>query len=143
MNEFKGQSIDAVLRELFKQSRLDAGGAEKLAGQGIDRLRTFLAGDQAAAPTTTTGTTTGTTTTGSTTTDGTGPVEAGIVQEPAVLAEAEVVPERSLEHTVPLRGGRSARVVVPEGFTRADADRIAGVLAALALDPEDPAGAGR
>lgn len=142
MNDFRGQSIDAVLRELLKQGRLDAGGAEKLATQGMDRLRTFLAGDPTAAPTTTT--------------PGSAPaaevveddVPAGIAETGTGtdgLEEAEVVADGFLEHTVPLRGGRYAHVVVPEGFTRADADRIAGVLAALALDPEDPdpADAGR
>lgn len=127
MNDFKGQSIDAVLRELLKQGRIDPAGAEKLASQGIDRLRTFLSGDTAATPTTTSPT--------ATVQDGPLPVQVPAGEDAQDGAGDE--PDAFLEHTVPLRGGRFAHVVVPEHFTRADADRVAGVLAALALDDAD------
>ncbi|MCI2239989.1 hypothetical protein MO973_36460 [Paenibacillus sp. TRM 82003] len=121
-------SIDAVLREVLRQGRLDPG-AERLAAQGVDRLRTFLAGDASVN-------------------DGTGRAAAAEATAEAVDAEAvdaEVVeeaggvgaPEQRLRHVVPLRGGERVEVVVPERFTRADARRVAAVLEALALDDDE------
>jgi len=103
-NKWQGESIDSVLRGLLRQGRLDPQ-AERLAEQGIDRLRTFLG--------------------------------SGAQSEPAETAE--VVEEVSaggremLMHTIPLTDGTRVEVLVPAELTRAEADRIAGVLGALAV----------
>ncbi|WP_432507045.1 hypothetical protein [Kineococcus arenarius] len=124
-------SIDAVLREVLRQGRLDPG-AERLAAQGVERLRTFLTGDASVnAPTG-----------GAAGGDGAA-VDAEVVED--VPADAAVVDPAAgaglLRHTIPLRDGGRAEVAVPEGLTRADARRIAAVLDALALDDEEVPGA--
>jgi hypothetical protein len=107
-NKRQSEAIDSVLRGLLKQGRLDPQ-AERLAAQGIDRLKAFL----------------GTTPDASTTT----------AQEPdAVDAEVVASGREMLMHTVPLADGTRVEVLVPAGLTRAEADRIAGVLSALAVD---------
>ncbi|WP_432537680.1 hypothetical protein [Kineococcus arenarius] len=125
-------SIDAVLREVLRQGRLDPG-AERLAAQGVERLRTFLTGD--ASVNTPTGEAAGG--------DGAA-VDAEVVED--VPADAAVVVDPAagaglLRHTIPLRDGGRAEVAVPERLTRADARRIAAVLDALALDDEEVPGA--
>lgn len=109
-NRRQGESIDAVLRGLLKQGRLDPT-AERLAEQGIDRLRSFL---------------------GSTPGAGTS-ADSPDVQD---VQDAEVVTagREMLMHTIPLPDGTRVEVLVPERLTRAEADRIAAVLSALAVD---------
>ncbi len=124
-----GASIDAVLREVLRQGRLDPG-AERLAAQGVERLRSFLSGDPSAD--------------GGAAPGGPGapgapaggvPLEAEVVEDAAVAAPGAAA-ER-LRHTVPLRGGRQAELLLPADLTGADARRIAAVLDALALDDEE------
>jgi hypothetical protein len=112
-NRRQGESIDAVLRGLLKQGKLDPT-AERLAEQGIDRLRSFL---------------------GSTPGAGTSADAPGVQDVPDVQ-DAEVVTggREMLMHTIPLPDGTRVEVLVPERLTRAEADRIAGVLHALAVD---------
>ncbi|NAZ87528.1 hypothetical protein [Kineococcus indalonis] len=130
-----GASLDAVLREVLRGGRLDPG-AERLAAQGVERLRTFLAGDPSVnlgkgAPGPAGGA-------GERLGEQVGDaVDAEVVEEEAPAAEAG----RTLRHAIPLRGGRLAEVLVPEHLTAADARRIAAVLEALALDEEEGAGA--
>jgi hypothetical protein len=107
-NKRQGESIDAVLRGLLKQGRLDPG-AERLAEQGIDRLKAFLGSTPGARTTT----------------------------ETEVPEDIEVVVtggREMLMHTIPLPDGTRVEVLVPERLTRAEADRVAGVLTALAVD---------
>ncbi|WP_337059370.1 hypothetical protein [Kineococcus sp. G2] len=118
----QGASIDAVLREVLRQGRLDPG-AERLAAQGVDRLRTFLAGDASVNGAA------GQATAAAGADDGA--VDAEVVEEDAGA------PAQRLRHVVPLRGGERVEVVVPERFSRADARRVAAVLEALALDDEE------
>ncbi|MGI4896317.1 MAG: hypothetical protein ACRYF3_14510 [Janthinobacterium lividum] len=111
-----GESIDAVLRQLLRQGRLDPP-VERLASQGIDRLKTFLAGEPAPAPAE--------------------PVveEAEIVQVEVVHEEAEVrTGPATLRHVIPLPDGSRAEVLVPERLSRADADRIAAFLSVLVIE---------
>ncbi|GAB3470808.1 hypothetical protein AB1207_22795 [Kineococcus endophyticus] len=115
-NRRQGESIDAVLRGLLKQGRLDPT-AERLAEQGIDRLRSFLgstpgAGTSADTP------------------------AASDVQDVQDVQDAEVVTagREMLMHTIPLPDGTRVEVLVPERLTHAEADRIAAVLSALAVD---------
>lgn len=111
MDENKGESIDAVLRGLLRQGRLDPQ-AERFAAQGIDRLKAFLGAtpDVAADP----------------------PVDATV--EATVEAEVVASGREMLMHTIPLPDGTRVEVLVPERLTRAEADRIAGVLTALAVE---------
>ncbi|WP_432484492.1 hypothetical protein [Kineococcus esterisolvens] len=118
-------SIDAVLREVLRQGRLDPG-AERLAAQGVDRLRTFLSGDASVNDER------------SGAAGASAPVDADVVGEDPAPRGAST--RRTLRHTIPLRGGEQAEVLVPERLTRADARRIAAVLDALALDDEEVAG---
>ncbi|WP_369053380.1 hypothetical protein [Kineococcus terrestris] len=129
MNERPGDKpLEQVLQQLLRQGRLDPA-AERVAAQGIERLKAFLGG-AGARP------------------EAAEPVEDS-VDEPvrprrtgadAGTVDAEVVgvvPAAGvLRHTVPLLRGGYAEVVVPERLTRADADRIAAVLAALAVDDD-------
>lgn len=110
-NRRQGESIDAVLRGLLKQGKLDPT-AERLAEQGIDRLRSFL---------------------GSTPGAGTSTDAAPDVQD---VQDAEVVTagREMLMHTIPLPDGTRVEVLVPERLTHAEAERIAAVLNALAVD---------
>lgn len=110
-NKWQGESIDSVLRGLLRQGRLDPQ-AERFAAQGIDRLKAFL----------------GTTPGASTSTAGDAAVDAEV--------EAEVVASgrEMLMHTIPLPDGTRVEVLVPERLTRAEADRVAAVLSALAVE---------
>ncbi|MEZ0165766.1 hypothetical protein AB2L27_13475 [Kineococcus sp. LSe6-4] len=108
-NRRQGESLDAVLRGLLKQGRLDPT-AERLAEQGIDRLRSFL---------------------------GSGPAPGtAATPEAEQVQDAEVVTtgREMLMHTIPLPDGTRVEVLVPERLTRAEAERIATVLGALAVD---------
>lgn len=111
-NRRQGESIDAVLRGLLKQGKLDPT-AERLAEQGIDRLRSFLGSTPGAG----------------TSSDTSGPAEQDVQDAEVVTAGREM-----LMHTIPLPDGTRVEVLVPERLTRAEADRIAGVLHALAVD---------
>ncbi|WP_432561191.1 hypothetical protein [Kineococcus sp. SYSU DK003] len=108
-NKWQGESIDSVLRGLLKQGRLDPQ-AERLAEQGIGRLRAFLGSSPAP--------------------------ETEQVQDAEVVG-ADPAPSSSgremLMHTIPLADGTRVEVLVPERLTRAEADRVAGVLAALSV----------
>ena len=131
-------SLDAVLREVLRGGRLDPG-AERLAAQGVERLRTFLAGD----PSVNLGKGAAGTAAGADERLGEqvgDAVDAEVVEDEGDGAVAADAP-RILRHAIPLRGGRLAEVLVPEGLTTADARRIAAVLEALALDEEEGAGA--
>ena len=114
-NKWQGESIDSVLRGLLRQGRLDPQ-AERFAAQGIDRLKAFL----------------GTTPGASTSTAGDASVDATVDAE----VEAEVVASgrEMLMHTIPLPDGTRVEVLVPERLTRAEADRVAAVLSALAVE---------
>jgi hypothetical protein len=108
--KWQGESIDSVLRGLLKQGRLDPQ-AERFAEQGIDRLKAFLGstprpGDEA--------------------TDGQVPDDAEVSAGPGGRG--------MLMHTIPLADGTRVEVLVPERLTRAEADRVAGVLHALAVE---------
>ncbi|WP_432513510.1 hypothetical protein [Kineococcus sp. SYSU DK001] len=105
-NKGQGESLDSVLRGLLRQGRIDPQ-AERLAAQGIDRLKAFLG-----------------------TTPAPGGASTEEVQEAEVVAEGRAM----LMHTVPLADGTRVEVLVPERLTRAEADRIAGVLTALAVE---------
>ncbi|WP_380174457.1 hypothetical protein ACFEMC_05845 [Kineococcus sp. DHX-1] len=107
-NRRQGESIDAVLRGLLKQGKLDPT-AERLAEQGIDRLRSFL---------------------GSTPGAGTSTDAAPDVQDVEVVTAGREM----LMHTIPLPDGTRVEVLVPERLTHAEAERIAAVLNALAVD---------
>lgn len=111
-NKGQGESLDSVLRGLLRQGRLDPQ-AERFAAQGIDRLKAFLGSTPDAATTTARG-----------------------PAEDAATVDAEVVGtgRAMLVHTVPLPDGTRVEVLVPERLTRAEADRIAGVLTALAVE---------
>ena len=113
-NKRQGESLDSVLRGLLKQGRLDPG-AERLAEQGIDRLKAFLGSTPGARTTT---------------------PDVPATRDAQVEEDAEVVVggRQMLMHTVPLSDGTRVEVLVPERLTRSEADRIAGVLAALAVD---------
>lgn len=118
-DRWQGESVDSVLRGLLRQGRLDAQ-TERLAEQGIDRLKAFLgtgssSSAHAAAPAS----------------DATGA---------AVVAGAADGAREMLMHTVPLQDGTRVEVLVPARLTRAEADRISGVLTALSV--EEP-GAGQ
>jgi hypothetical protein len=110
----QGESLDAVLRGLLKQGRLDPQ-AERFAAQGIDRLKAFLGTTPDPATTTTSST-------------------AAATTEDAVDAEVVETGRAMIMHTIPLRDGTRVEVLVPERLTRADAERIAGVLTALAVE---------
>ena len=115
-----GESIDAVLRQLLRQGRLDPQ-AERLAAQGIDRLKTFLGGQSPAG--------------GPSGGPGRGPVAEEVAAEEVVVEAVEEVPgTATLRHVVPLLDGSRAELVVPERLSRADADRIAAFLAVIAID---------
>lgn len=107
-NKRQSESIDSVLRGLLKQGRLDPG-AERLAEQGIDRLKAFLGSTPGARRT----------------------VAAEVPEEAEVVATGG---REMLMHTIPLPDGTRVEVLVPERLTRAEADRVAGVLTALAVD---------
>lgn len=122
MSERQGSDpIDDVLQRLLRPGRFDPT-AQRLASDGIDRVRSFLSGAAApekapAAPTTPAPTT---------------PAPAATsAPGPAV---AEPTGRTFLTHVVPLADGGTAELRVPERLTRAEADRLAGVLAALAVD---------
>lgn len=115
-DKWQGESVDSVLRGLLKQGRLDPQ-AERLAEQGIDRLKAFLGTGSASSA----------------------PAGAEVPDE----AEAEIVasprePGREmLMHTVPLDDGTRVEVLVPVRLTRREADRIAGVLTALSVEDRE------
>ena len=133
----QGDSIDAVLRQLLGQGlrtgRIDPQ-AERLAAQGIDRLKAFL----------------GSTPAGGTRTGGQqeaaeevvdavaeDAVAGGPVAEDAVSVDVlDVVAAGRplLRHTIPLADGTRVEVSVPERLTAADVERIARVLAALVVE---------
>ena len=114
-NKWQGESIDSVLRGLLRQGRLDPQ-AERFAAQGIDRLKAFL----------------GTTPGASTSTAGDASVDATVDAE--VEAEVVATGREMLMHTIPLPDGTRVEVLVPERLTRAEADRVAAVLSALAVE---------
>ncbi|NAZ75795.1 hypothetical protein GTQ99_10270 [Kineococcus sp. T13] len=128
----QGDSIDAVLRQLLGQGlrtgRIDPQ-AERLAAQGIDRLKAFLGSTPAG----------GTRTGGQ---QGTAEDVVDAVAEDAVVEDAagadvldEVTAGRPLlRHTIPLADGTRVEVSVPERLTAADVERIARVLAALVVE---------
>ncbi|WP_432542269.1 hypothetical protein [Kineococcus sp. SYSU DK002] len=111
-NKGQGESLDSVLRGLLRQGRIDPQ-AERLAAQGIDRLKAFLGTTPAPGAG-----------------RGAGVPDGGDVPEAEVVAEGRAM----LMHTVPLPDGTRVEVLVPERLTRAEADRIAGVLTALAVE---------
>ncbi|PRY17070.1 hypothetical protein [Kineococcus rhizosphaerae] len=116
-NRWQGESVDSVLRKLLAQGRLDPQ-AERLAEQGIDRLRSFF---------------------GAATGPAQAPEEAEVADVEVAdveVAEASEVPggRSMLMHTIPLADGTRVEVLVPERLTRAEADRVAGVLGALAVE---------
>jgi hypothetical protein len=119
MSERQGSDpIDDVLQRLLRSGRFDPT-AQRLASDGIDRVRSFLSG--APAPETPAPT-----------------VPAPTVPEPVSTAEpvgADVPGTRPfLTHVVPFADGTHAELRVPERLTRAEAERLATVLAALAVD---------
>jgi hypothetical protein len=109
-NKRQGDPIDSVLRGLLRQGRLDPQ-AERFAAQGIDKLKAFLGSTPGAATTT-----------------------AAAAAEETVEAEVVETGRAMIMHTIPLPDGTRVEVLVPERLTRADADRIAGVLTALAVE---------
>lgn len=109
-NKGQGESLDSVLRGLLRQGRIDPQ-AERLAAQGIDRLKAFLGTTPAPAA-----------------------ARAEGVQGAGVVADGGTDGRAMLMHTVPLPDGTRVEVLVPERLTRAEADRIAGVLTALAVE---------
>ncbi|GAA0302912.1 hypothetical protein [Kineococcus aurantiacus] len=113
-DKWQGESVDSVLRKLLKQGRLDPQ-AERLAEQGIDRLRTFLGGTSAPAPT---------------------PEEVVDAEVEADAGAGSVVAtgRGMLMHTIPLPDGTRVEVLVPERLTRAEAERVSAVLGALAVE---------
>lgn len=114
-NRWPGESVDSVLRKLLAQGRLDPQ-AERLAEQGIERLRSFLGGTPVREPET-------------------GTEEAEVVADVEVAEASEAPRGRAmLMHTIPLPDGTRVEVLVPERLTRAEADRVAGVLTALAVE---------
>ncbi|WP_432522035.1 hypothetical protein [Kineococcus sp. SYSU DK006] len=133
----QGDSIDAVLRQLLGQGlrtgRIDPQ-AERLAAQGIDKLKAFL----------------GSTPAGGTRTGGPQVPAEDVVDAVAEDAVAEDVVAGDavsadvldvvaagrplLRHTIPLADGTRVEVSVPERLTAADVERIARVLAALVVE---------
>jgi len=120
MSERQGSDpIDDVLQRLLRSGRFDPT-AQRLASDGIDRVRSFLSGapaPEAPAPT----------------------VPAPTVPEATVPAPAVPEPVAAgtrpfLTHVVPFADGTHAELRVPERLTRAEAERLATVLAALAVD---------
>ncbi|MEZ0491926.1 hypothetical protein AB2L28_06710 [Kineococcus sp. TBRC 1896] len=112
-NRRQGESIDAVLRGLLKQGGLDPT-AERLAEQGIDRLRSFLGSGPAPGTTAT--------------------PDAGAGRGDVQDAEVVTTGREMLMHTIPLPDGTRVEVLVPERLTRAEAERVAAVLSALAVE---------
>ena len=110
MSERQGSDpIDDVLQRLLRTGRIDPT-AQRLASDGIDRVRSFLSGSPAPE-------------------QGTG--KAAPAATPAAEGPA---PRPFLTHVVPLADGGHAELRVPERLTHAEAERLAGVLAALAVD---------
>ncbi|NAZ80719.1 hypothetical protein GTR02_02660 [Kineococcus sp. R8] len=115
-----GDPIDDVLQRLLRTGRFDPT-AQRLASDGIDRVRSFLSGAAATDP-------------GRPGTTQTPEPPAPTVPEPVAATAAEPAGRAFLTHVVPLADGTSAELRVPARLTRAEADRLAGVLAALAVD---------
>lgn len=113
-----GDPIDDVLQRLLRTGRFDPT-AQRLASDGIDRVRSFLSGAAATEPAPATPSTPE-------------PVTPEPVTPEPVSAEPASRP--FLTHVVPLADGGSAELRVPERLTRAEAERLATVLAALAVD---------
>ncbi|MFB9378412.1 hypothetical protein ACFFKU_07825 [Kineococcus gynurae] len=120
MTQDNRESLDALLRSLLAQGRMSTD-AERLARDGVDRLRAFLRDGSAAGRE--------------------DPAGSAVPAEDEA-ADAEIVHiavedvETTQVHTVPLAGGRTATLELPTRFGSADADRVAAVLTALALDEE-------
>jgi len=122
MSERQGSDpIDDVLQRLLRSGRFDPT-AQRLASDGIDRVRSFLSGAPAPEP----------------------PVPstpAPTVPEPTTPEPPTPEPVTTgggirpfLTHVVPFADGTHAELRVPERLTRAEAERLATVLAALAVD---------
>ncbi|GAB7190092.1 hypothetical protein NUM3379_07980 [Kineococcus sp. NUM-3379] len=131
-------ALDDLLQRAVKQGYLDPM-AGRAARSGVDRLRGFLAnagGEGWPGPK-----------------EDTAATGAGAQAAPTIAAEdpeAETVAGAAADVEagapgttripVALRGGRRAELFLPERFDRLDAERIASVLHALALD-DDPGAA--
>ena len=114
MSERQGSDpIDDVLQRLLRSGRFDPT-AQRLASDGIDRVRSFLSGAPAPEP----------------------PVPT--VPEPTTPDPVTTVGATDarpfLTHVVPFADGTHAELRVPERLTRAEAERLATVLSALAVD---------
>ena len=136
MTEDPREPVEAVLQRLLRQGRLDPA-AERLAVQGIERVREFLGGPRPGGSSSSPrpdakGASTGRRPVVPSAAEPVGEEDAA----PAEDADTDAGRSRTMRHVVPLADGARAEVVVPEHLTRADAERIARVLAALALDEE-------
>ena len=131
----QGDSIDAVLRQLLGQGlrtgRIDPQ-AERLAAQGIDRLKAFLGSTPAGGTRTGAQQATAEDVVDAVAEDAV--VEDAVVEGGADVLDGVAAGRPLLAHAIPLADGTHGQVSVPERLTAADVERIARVLAALVVE---------